>query len=202
MSLADDDEPAGRLSINVNPAHADKFLAGSGHTIDDLIALSDAGKPLPIVPIPGFLEAGVGVEHRDVESQNVVAIYPGSDKSLGGECVALSAHLDHLGRGQPVNGDAIYNGAMDNASGVATLLEIAGTLHESGAKLRRSVLFVVVTGEEKGLLGSQYFATHPTLKAPNLVPHLNLYIILPLFPLRLLTAVAAAESDLGDRLRP
>jgi Zn-dependent M28 family amino/carboxypeptidase len=201
MSLADDDESGGRLSIAVNPAHADKFLAGSGHTIDELIALSDAGKPLPVFPIPASLEARVAVEHRDVESQNVVAIYPGSDRSLGREFVALSAHLDHLGRGEPVNGDAIYNGAMDNASGIATLLEIAATLHESGAKLRRSVLFVAVTGEEKGLLGSQYFATHPTVKASDIVADLNLDMFLPLFPLRLLTAVGAEESDLGDRLR-
>lgn len=201
MSLADDGESGGRLSISVNPAHADKFLAGSGHTIDELIALSDAGKPLPVFPIPASLEARVAVEHRDVESQNVVAIYPGADKALGREFVALSAHLDHLGRGEPVNGDAIYNGAMDNASGVASLLEIAAALHESGAKLRRSVLFVAVTGEEKGLLGSQYFATHPTVKASNIVADLNLDMFLPLFPLRLLTAVGADESDLGDRLR-
>ncbi len=194
-------EGAERLSIAVNPAHADKFLAGSGRKFDELIALSDAGKPLPVFPIPASLEARVAVEHNSVESQNVAAIYPGSDPKLKREFVALSAHLDHLGRGAPINGDAIYNGAMDNASGIATLLDIAATLHDSAAKLRRSVLFVAVTAEEKGLLGSQYFATHPTVKASEMVADLNVDMFLPLFPLKILTAVGAEESDLGDRLR-
>ena len=94
-------------------------------------------KPLSSFSIPATIEARVAVERKDVESQNVVAILPGRDPKLKGEAVALSAHLDHLGRGEPVNGDVIYNGAMDNASGVATLLEIATMLHESGVKLRR-----------------------------------------------------------------
>src|SRR5437868_11435449 len=200
MSLAGLDG-AERLSIAVNPAHSDKFLAGSGHKFDELLALSDAGKPLPVFPIPAAIEARAAVEHKDVESQNLAAIYPGSDPKLKREFVALSAHVDHLGRGEPVNGDAIYNGAMDNASGIATLLEIAASLHESRAKLRRSVLFVAVTAEEKGLLGSQYFATHPTVKASDIVANLNVDMFLPLFPLRILTAVGAEESDLGDRLR-
>src|SRR5262249_7671854 len=85
--------------------------------------------------------------------------------------------------------------------GIATLLETAATLHGSGAKLRRSVLFVAVTAEEKGLLGSQYFASHPTVKAADVVADLNVDMFLPLFPLRILTAIGAAESDLGDRLR-
>ena len=190
-----------RLAVTVNPAHADKFLAGSGHTIEELIGLSEAGKALPHFPIPGTLEATVQVERADVDSQNVVAIYPGSDKDLKREYVVLSAHLDHLGRGEPVNGDGIFNGAMDNASGIATLLEIAAELHESGAKLRRSVLFVAVTGEEKGLLGSQYFAAHPMVKGADIVANLNVDMFLPLFPLRILTAVGGQESDLGERLR-
>src|SRR5205085_521243 len=124
---------------------------------------------------------------------------PGADRKLKSESVVLSAHLDHLGRGEPVNGDAIYNGAMDNASGVATLLDIGAMLHESGVKLRRSVIFAVVTGEEKGLLGSQFFASQPA--ARHAVADLNLDMFLPLYPLRLLTAMGAQESDLGDRLR-
>ena len=201
MSLVENASAGDRLSVIVNPAHSDKILAGSGHTFAELITLSDAGKPLPVFPIPASLEARVAVEHKDVESQNVAAIYPGSDPKLKNEFVALSAHLDHLGRGQPVNGDAIYNGAMDNASGIATLLDTAATLHDSSAKLRRSVFFVAVTAEEKGLLGSQYFATHPTVKAADIVADLNVDMFLPLFPLKILTAVGAEESDLGDRLR-
>jgi Zn-dependent M28 family amino/carboxypeptidase len=134
-----------------------------------------------------------------VESQNVVAILPGSDRNLKREYVALSGHFDHLGVGEPVSGDPVYNGAMDNASGIASILEIAAALR--GSKLRRSVLFVAMTGEEKGLLGSQYFAGHPTVRAEDIVADLNLDMFLPLFPLRIVTAIGAQESDLGDRLR-
>jgi hypothetical protein len=201
MSLIEPGASDKFLSVTVNPAHADKFLAGSGHTLEELLATSKAQKPLPVFQLPASLEARIAVEHKDVESQNVAAMLPGTDPKLKGEFVVLSAHLDHLGRGKPVNGDDIYNGAMDNASGIATLLEIAAELHESGAKLRRSVLFVAVTGEEKGLLGSHYFATHPTVKAENIVANLNTDMFLPLYPLRILTAIGAEESDLGDWLR-
>src|SRR5262249_56318590 len=100
-------------------------------------------------------------------------IYPGTDPRLSSEFVVLSAHLDHLGLGKPVKGDDIYNGAMDDASGIATLLETAAALHEARAKLKRSVLFVAVTGAEQGLLASHYFANHPTIKAEDIVADLN-----------------------------
>ena len=77
--------------------------------------------------------------------------------------VVFSAHLDHLGVGKPIKGDSIYNGAMDNASGIATMLDVAAMLKERSVNLRRSVLFVAVTAEEKGLLGSRYFANSPTV---------------------------------------
>ena len=103
------------------------------------------------------------MKHADVVSQNVVAMLPGTDPKLKDEYVVFTAHLDHLGIGKPINGDAIYNGAMDNASGIAAMLDVAAMLKESGTKLRRSVLFVAVTGEEKGLLGSKFFANAPTV---------------------------------------
>jgi Zn-dependent M28 family amino/carboxypeptidase len=126
----------------------------------------------------------------------VVGVLPGGD--LNNEYVVISAHLDHLGTGLPVRGDSIYNGAMDNASGVASLLEIARALHESKRPLRRSIAFVAVTGEEKGLLGSRYFATHPTLKSGVMVANINLDMFLPIIPLKILTVMGLPESDLGD----
>jgi Zn-dependent M28 family amino/carboxypeptidase len=120
---------------------------------------------------------------------------------LKDQYVVLTAHLDHLGIGEPINGDRIYNGAMDNASGVATLLDIAESLNESKPKLRRSLLFVAVTGEEKGLLGSRYFAAHPTVKPGSMVADLNVDMFLPLFPLRSVTVYGLNESDLGDEIR-
>lgn len=204
LSLADPalDETAGqKLSVIVNPAHAEKLFAGSGHSFVELLALAEAGKPLPTFALPASIKARVRVERSEVESPNVVALLPGSDPKLKDEYVVLSAHLDHVGIGRPINGDNIYNGAMDNASGVATLLDIAASIRDSGRTFRRSLLFIVLTGEEKGLLGSKYFAAHPTVDPKSIVANLNVDMFLPLFPLRILTVFGLDESDLGARVR-
>lgn len=196
-----DDTEGIQLFINWNPAHADELLAGTGHSLDELVSLAEAGKQLPRFPISGKITAQTAVKHRAVESQNIAAVRSGSDPNLNNEYVAISAHIDHLGIGAPVNGDAIFNGAMDNAAGVATLLDIAAHLKETNAKTRRSVLFVAVTGEEKGLLGSQYFAAHPTVPAGSIVADINIDEFLPLFPLKILTVYGLNESTLGDDIR-
>src|SRR5262249_45187009 len=137
MSLADAslNETAGQqLSVTLNPAHADKLFAGSGHTFAELLALVDGGKPLPSFALKPRLRARVAVERATVESQNVAGILRGADPQLKNEFVVLSAHLDHLGIGGAINGDTVYNGAMDNASGVAAMLEVAAALHAAGTK--------------------------------------------------------------------
>ena len=111
----------------------------------------------------------------------------------------LTAHLDHVGVGAPINGDAIYNGAMDNASGIATLIESASAI--AAARPRRSVLLVAVTAEEKGLLGSRYFARNPTVPRASIVANINMDMFLPLFPLKQLMVLGLDESDLGDDVR-
>jgi Zn-dependent M28 family amino/carboxypeptidase len=156
---------------------------------------------LPAFALPAKLKAKTRLERSEVESQNVAGVLPGADPSLRMEYVVLSAHLDHLGIGRPIHGDSIYNGAMDDASGVATLLDIAHSIHAAKKSLRRSLLFVAVTGEEKGLLGSKYFAAHPTVKPQSMVADLNVDMFLPLFPLRILTVLGLNESDLGDQVR-
>src|SRR6516165_5525709 len=112
------------ITIAWNPAHADELLAGTGHGMEELVNLAEAGKPLPRFALPATLNANTMVKRGEVESQNVVAIREGSDPILKNEYVAMSAHIDHLGIGQPINGDSIFNGAMDNASGVAAALEV------------------------------------------------------------------------------
>src|ERR1019366_9222524 len=104
------------------------------------------------------LQARVATAQEKVESKNLVGIRPGSDRLLKNECVIISAHLDHLGVGEKVGGDGIFNGAMDDASGIASLIEIARALKTARVKTKRSIVFLAVTGEEKGLLGSHYFA--------------------------------------------
>lgn len=204
MSLADPalDELAGeRLGLAVNPARAEKFFAGSPHTFAEIVDLAEAGKPLPRFALPVSLKASLREETGNVESFNVAGIIRGSDTVLSKEYVVLSAHLDHLGIGPPVGGDTIYNGAMDNASGCAALLDFAETLRESRVRLRRSILLVFVTAEEKGLLGSRWFAVHPTVPSDSMVADLNIDMFLPLFPLRLVTVLGLDESDLGDDVR-
>jgi Zn-dependent M28 family amino/carboxypeptidase len=204
MSLADaslDDTQGQQIAVTMNPAHADKLLTGSGHTFAELLALVDAGKPVPEFPLQVRLKAKTAVERSEVVSQNVAGILRGSDPIRRNEYVVLSAHLDHLGVGEPINGDKVYNGAMDNASGVAAILEIAARLHKSGAKPARSILFLTVTGEEKGELGSRYFAANPTVPRGSIVANVNTDMFLPLFPLKTLMVLGLDESDLGKDIR-
>jgi len=204
MSLADPALQDGRgmqIGVMVNPARAGRWLEGSGHSLADLLALADAGKPLPRFPLNARLRAHAKVERSQVESQNVAGVLRGSDPALKDQYVVVSAHVDHVGVGAPIHGDRIYNGAMDDASGIATIIEMARRLHEENARPKRSLLFVAVTGEEKGLLGSRYYAAHPTVPAASLVADLNVDMFLPLFPLRSVTAYGLHESDLGDILR-
>jgi Zn-dependent M28 family amino/carboxypeptidase len=189
------------LSLYVNPAGAEKFFADSGHNFHQISALAKNHKPLPRFPLAVSLEAKTKVETSRLQSANVVGKLPGSDPALKDEYVVLSAHLDHLGIGEPVNGDRIYNGAMDNASGSALLLDLAARLKDNPEKLRRSVLFVLFTAEEKGLLGSKFFTAHPTIAARSMVADINVDMFLPIVPLKVLTVYGLSESDLGDSAR-
>ena len=114
-----------QIGIAWNPAHADELLAGTGHTVDELVADAEARKQLPRFALPGTLKVKTAVKRGEVVSQNIAGIFEGSDPKLKDQYVVLSAHVDHLGVGKPINGDAIFNGAMDNAAGVATMLDIA-----------------------------------------------------------------------------
>src|SRR5260221_2630510 len=115
-------ETAGeQIAITWNPAYADELFSGTGHTFDELVAMAEAGKQLPRFALPAKVKARTAMKPGSVESQNVAAIFPGSDAKLKDEYVVMSAHIDHLGVGTPINGDSIYNGPMDNASGVASI---------------------------------------------------------------------------------
>jgi Zn-dependent M28 family amino/carboxypeptidase len=203
MVLADptlDDGAGQKLNAPVNPAHAQKLFAGSGHTFAEILELTNSGKPLPKFKLPGRIRSSVTVQRTPSKSENVVGILPGTDPKLKNEYIVVTAHLDHLGTGNPVNGDGVYNGAMDNASGIATLIE---TAYAAAAKkgFKRSIAFVAVTAEEKGLLGSRYFANHPTVPERGIVANLNTDMFLPLFPMKSLIVAGLEESDLAADLR-
>jgi hypothetical protein len=195
-------ETAGmQVSIAISRGGGEKFFAGSGHTYAEIMKLVADNQPLPTFPLAASLQVKTTFTTSTMEASNVVGILPGSDPKLKNEYVVFSAHLDHLGVGRPVNGDALYNGAMDNASGVASVLEVARLFKESGMKPKRSLIFLTVTAEEKGELGSRYFAAHPTVPFKQIVADINLDMFLPLYKLKVLEVQGLAESSLGDVVR-
>jgi hypothetical protein len=192
-----------KLVATLLPPGQAKLFAGSGHTPEELKALVDAGKPLPSFPLAGILHARTTVvtpQRPFMTAPNIVGLLEGSDKKLKKQFLVVSAHLDHLGIGRPVDGDTIYNGAMDNASGIAALIEAAKLL-STGPRPKRSILFVAFTGEELGELGSDYFATKPTRPKKQIIGDLNMDMFLPLFPLRFLEVQGLGESTLGNDAR-
>ncbi|WP_313809583.1 M28 family metallopeptidase, partial [Sphingobium sp.] len=191
------DTAAPFVNAQIDPARSALLFAGSGHDFAEIAAAADRSAPLTSFPLAQRFDASVAARRADLSSPNIIAVMPGSDPHLKSQYVVLSAHLDGYGIGTPVKGDAIYNGALDNASGVASLLEIARALREGKAKPKRSILFAFVTAEEKGLLGSTYFARRPTVPRKAMVADLNFDMALPIFPLTSVTPIGYDQSSLG-----
>lgn len=190
-----------KVSLAITQRGAQKLFTGSAHALADLGQLARDGKPLPRFDLPGRLKVQAAVTRETFESSNVAGFFEGSDPALKSEFVVMTSHLDHVGIGRAVGGDSIYNGAMDDASGVASMIEIARMLKASGATTKRSVMFVAVAAEEKGLLGSRYFAAHPTVPFAKIVANINLDMFLPLYPLKVIEVQGLAESSLGESVR-
>jgi Zn-dependent M28 family amino/carboxypeptidase len=202
MDLADPEfheTPGLQLGVTMNPASAEQLFAGSGHTFAEIAALGKDRKALLRFQLAVSLQANAVILSKAVESSNIVAKLTGSDPALKNEFVVLSAHIDHVGIGAPINGDRIYNGAMDNGSGSALVMDIAASLKAHPEKVQRSILFLLVTAEEKGLLGSKYFAAHPTVPPKSIVADVNVDMFLPIVPLKILKIEGIEESDLGTR---
>jgi Zn-dependent M28 family amino/carboxypeptidase len=189
------------LSLAFTQRGAEKIFAGAAHALADVGQLAREGKQLPRFALPPTLAARAALARETWQSSNVAGMFEGSDPRLKSEVVVMTTHLDHVGVGRAVNGDSIYNGAMDNASGVAAMIEIARLLRASGTETRRSVMFVAVTAEERGLLGSRYFAAHPTVPFDRIVANINLDMFLPLFPLKVIEVQGLTESSLGESVR-
>ena len=189
------------MTAMLNPESAARLFAGSGRDFAAISAEAEAGRPIAGFALTPRLAARLVTTSRAIETRNVVARLPGGDRRLRAEHVLLTAHLDGLGISRPVNGDSIYNGTLDNAAGVGALLDIAAKYRADRARPRRSILFVALTGEEKGLLGSRWFARTPTVPRRSIVADLNYDMALPLFPLRSITTLGAEESSLGADAR-
>jgi Peptidase family M28 len=190
-----------RLNATIPIASAGALFAGSPHTLDELQALAKDGQPLPKFPLSLNVRATTTtLVHSTYQAPNVVGLLEGSDPKLKHEYLLLSAHLDHLGVGRPVDGDSIYNGAMDNAVGIASLIETAKALAR-GSRPKRSIIFLAFTGEEEGELGSQFYAHYPTVQRSQIIAELNMDMYLPLFPLHFLEVQGLGESTLGNDAR-
>jgi Zn-dependent M28 family amino/carboxypeptidase len=179
---------------------AKKILAMGGQ---DFEALKKQARTREFKPVPLGLKASMAVRNtlRTIDSQNVVARLEGSDPALKDEYVVYSAHWDHLGVGAPVNGDKIYNGALDNASGVATVLEIARAFTQAQPQPKRSILFLMVTAEEQGLLGSQYYSISPLYPLNKTLANINIDGVNQWGRTKDITVIGMGASDLDEYLK-
>ncbi|CAN5118653.1 M20/M25/M40 family metallo-hydrolase [soil metagenome] len=187
--------PMGTISVK----GAAKLFAGSGHTPEEIYdaAVSAAANP-PAFDLAVKADVRLKSETRTIESANVAGIIEGSDPKLRGEYVVMSAHLDHLGvAANPTGPDAIYNGALDNAAGIATLLEVARGFMQDKVKPKRSVIILAVTGEEKGELGSEYFAVNPTVPKTSIIADVNLDMPILKYDFKDVVAFGAERSTVG-----
>ena len=192
--------PALKLRFRFNHEAAMQLFTGAAADLEQVLANAAQGQPQGF-EMPGLLTLSATTGLRRTASANVVGVLPGSDPRLKSEYIVLTAHLDHIGRGSAVNGDSVYNGAHDNAVGVAMLLEIARAFYISGVKPRRSVIFAGVTAEEKGLLGSDYFVDRARAAGLHLVGNINIDMPMTFAPTRDVVALGAEHSTLGALAR-
>ena len=187
--------PQLRGGIILNLDKGRELFKSANHDLDQLYkdAESDSGKSFEL-PITAKLH--LVTEHKETSSPNVVAMLPGSDPKLKDEYIVLSAHLDHLGIGTPVKGDSIYNGAYDNATGSAALMEIARAFSKLPTAPKRSLIFLNDTGEEKGLQGAYYFAFNPTVPIEKIVANINMDELGSFFPLKDVVGFGAEHTSM------
>lgn len=180
---------------SVSMPGVERFLVGSGHSKEQFFAAAKAGKPRAF-PLTQSAKFHTVTQWAEFKSPNVVAELEGSDSSLRSQYVVYTAHLDHLGISTAVDGDAIYNGALDNASGSAVMVEVARALSQMPVKPKRSMIFVAVTGEEAGLIGSDYFASNPTVNKDDIIANINMDEDVMLWPMKDIIALGAEHSSL------
>jgi Zn-dependent M28 family amino/carboxypeptidase len=185
-----------RGSASLSPGAAEQLFSGASIPLDRLLADAEKGIAHSF-PLDGTATIRTITQFSEVQSENVIGVLPGSDPKLRDEYVVVSAHLDHLGNHPPADGsDGLYNGAYDNGSGIACLIEIARNL-AAGPRPKRSILFVALTGEEKGEQGSEYFVHFPPVPAKQLVANVNMDMFLMIYPVADVVLLGGEHSSLG-----
>jgi Zn-dependent M28 family amino/carboxypeptidase len=202
FDLITPDKNMGRASIEgwLSLDATKKLLSMAGQDFD---ALKKQALTREFRPVPLGLSASVALRNtmRTIQSRNVLAKLEGSDPQLRNEYVIYTAHWDHLGVGEPVNGDKIYNGALDNASGVAQVLEIARAFTAVEPRPKRSIVFLMVGAEEQGLLGAQHYAEQPIYPLAKTLANINVDGVNQWGRTKDLTVIGMGASDLDDYLR-
>jgi hypothetical protein len=176
-----------------------KLFAQSPTMLDEIHAAAEKGRPRAF-DLPLSLTIRTTTSHRDVASPNVVGMLKGREPGLAASYVVLTSHLDHVGIGKAIGGDTVYNGAYDNAAGCAVLLEVARALADPASRPRRSVIVAFVTAEEKGLVGSDYFAANPGVPRRSMVANVNVDMPVLQWPFTEILAFGAENSSLGERV--
>ncbi len=184
----------GVAQLNVDATR--RLFDGAAYSAEQVFEAAKSGRP-PAFDLPLIATIETVTQSREVRSPNILATLEGSDPGLAHEHVVYSAHLDHLGVSESAAGDGIYNGALDNASGIAIMLETARVLSQMNPRPRRSILFLAVTAEEDGLLGSDYFANNPTVDKRSIVANVNVDEDKMLWPVRDVVVYGADHSSLG-----
>jgi len=188
--------PEIRAYAMMSPSGTEKLFAGAGKTRDQIFETARSGRPQSFA-LPASARVHTISAHTSADSPNILGEIAGSDPVLRNQFVVYSAHVDHLGICPPKNGDNVCHGALDNASGTASLLEIAHAFASLPKAPRRSVLFLFVTGEEMGLLGSDYFANFPTVSRQAIVADINIDGAPGLlYPMKDLVALGVEHSSL------
>ncbi|MDX5437714.1 MAG: M28 family peptidase, partial [Pontibacter sp.] len=195
------DKNMGRADVEawITEPKAREIFTALGRNFDQL---KEAARKKDFKPVPLKATANFSVENklREIQSQNVIAKLEGSDPELKNEYVVYSAHWDHLGKDPSLQGDQVYNGALDNASGTAGLLEIAEAFTKMATKPKRSILFLAVTAEEKGLLGSKYYATNPLYPLSKTVANINMDVLNAYGPTEDVVVIGYGNTTLEDVL--
>ncbi len=192
--------PSENLNMLLNPKLVPFLFTDAQYSFDDITAMErrHSVKSFPLSLRGSFL----GKFHeREFLSSNIIGFVEGSDPALKDSYVIVSAHYDHLGIGVPVEGDSIYNGVFDNASGVASLLEIARIFSLPEYRPKRSVLFLFLTGEERGFLGSQYYCMNPVVPLYKTIAAVNIDGISMFERTRSAIGIGAELSTLGEMLK-
>ncbi|NIB38479.1 M20/M25/M40 family metallo-hydrolase [Pseudomaricurvus alkylphenolicus] len=195
-SLADG-WPEIMAQAHIDTVPASKLFVGAKMSLEDVFSSIEQGKQVAGFDLAVSMSLKSSNTISSISSSNVLGVIEGSDPELKNEYVVYNAHLDHLGQTEVSGAGEIYNGALDNASGVAVMLEVARIFSESRIPPKRSILFAAVTGEEAGLLGADYFVNNPTVPSGSMVATINLDMPFLFYPLKSVIAFGSEHSSLG-----